>query len=235
MDFDSYSIQARLKPTLLVVLPAGFLVTSFFPPKLLLEGSIVGIASTLGVTYLLAELGRDVGRKKQPKLWKCWGGTPSTRMLRHRDKTLSPLTRERYHTKLEKFLGRKMPTIEEEKQNPSEADLVYKTCGDYLLEKTRDAKRFPLILKENISYGFRRNLWGMKPAGIFISLIGLFGCGAIAANRWTESEEFAPIPILGTIVSAMAMALWIFRIKPDWIRLPAEAYAQRLLASCDEN
>jgi len=93
MGFDAYTFQARLRPALLVVMPFGLIIASLFPAKLLTEGVLLGLATTCGFTALLSELGRDAGKKKQDGLWKSWGGAPSTRMLRHRDETLAPLTR----------------------------------------------------------------------------------------------------------------------------------------------
>src|SRR6267142_2503536 len=170
LDLDAYSTQARLMPSLIVVMPVGIVIVAVFPPKLLLESVALGIVVNVGLAFaaLFSELARDAGKRKQDKLWKDWGGASSIRLLRHRDKSISPETRIRYHAKLEKLLSLKMPTVEDEKASPSGADKIYKTCGDYLLEKTRDAKKFALILRENTSYGFRRNLWGMKPAGIFL-------------------------------------------------------------------
>lgn len=40
------------------------------------------------------------------------------------------------------------------------------------LEVTPDHRKFPLVIEENINYGFRRTFWGMKPYGLTIA--GLF-------------------------------------------------------------
>ena len=185
-----YPTLARRVPVALVALPFCLLIASLFPPTLWTEGVLASGVVVLGVGFFLAELGRDLGYKKQPALWRSWGGAPSMQMLRHRSPALDRVTRLRYHSKLATRLGITLPTTEEEELDPDAADGVYDSCVKHLLEHTRDEKRFPLVLQENISYGFRRNLWGMKSAGILLSLIGTVGCGTIAAYRWTNRANF---------------------------------------------
>jgi hypothetical protein len=228
-----YPTLARRIPVVLFALPFCLLIASLFPPTLWTEGVLASGVVVLGIGFFLSELGRDLGYKKQPALWRSWGGAPTMQMLRHRNPLLDPATRLRYHTKLATRLAVKLPTSDEEELDPDAADAVYDSCVKHLLEHTRDKEKFPLVLQENISYGFRRNLWGMKPAGILLSLIGTAGCGTIVAYRWTNSGELPSIPCAGVLLSALFLSLWIFRIKPDWVRLGAEAYAKRLLASCE--
>ena len=40
----------------------------------------------------------------------------------------------------------------------------------WLISRTRDSSKFPLIEEENINLGFSYNLLGVKPFGIFISI-----------------------------------------------------------------
>ena len=66
-----------------------------------------------------------------------------------------------------------MPTADDEVNDPDAADRIYASAVSLLLEKTRDKKAFPLVYKELVSYGFRRNLWGLKAGGILFAIIGL--------------------------------------------------------------
>lgn len=49
----------------------------------------------------------------------------------------------------------------------------------FLREQTRDPKMFPIVYEENVNYGFRRNLLGLKPTGAAIAVVG--SLAAIAA------------------------------------------------------
>jgi hypothetical protein len=55
-----------------------------------------------GGTALLAQIGRDLGKKKEPSLYEDWGGKTTTRLLRHRE-AKNKLTLARRHKKLHSF------------------------------------------------------------------------------------------------------------------------------------
>lgn len=229
---DAYTIQARLRPALLVALPGGLAVIAWFPEKFVGWGLLVGIATSFGLTALLAQLGRDQGKKKESQLFESWGGKPTTLMMRHRSRHFDSNTLQRYHQKLAALLpDLHLPSSEEEKADPEGADQVYESCARFLRERSRDKKKFPLVFDENSSYGFRRNLWGMKPVGIGLAIIGVLVCGV--AIVW---ESFASIPAaaIGCLLVNLALLLWwLLWVKPDWVRLVADAYAERLLAVCE--
>jgi hypothetical protein len=133
-----------------------------------ITAAVAGPLSACGLTLLLAQLARDAGKNKEPILFDRWNGKPSTRMMRHSDPTLNPLTRARYHQKAAQLLGEPMPSAEEEATNPVAADRLYEAYGDLLRERTRDTRAFRLLFEELTNSGFRRNLWGLKPVGLSI-------------------------------------------------------------------
>jgi hypothetical protein len=229
---DEYELRARLRPALLVSLPLALAAASWYSDFRGLR-VVLGFAVYCGFTGLLAQLGRDQGKKKEPWLFAQWGGTPTTQLLCHRDSHLDAATKERYHRALEKLVpDMHLPSREAEAGNRDDGDAKYDSCVKYLREKTRDSKAFPLVFAENVNYGFRRNLWGMKPAGIALSAVALAG-SCIAAV--IKSKDGAPplLPMLASFLSGLMLVWWIVRINPGWIRIPAFAYAERLLATCD--
>jgi hypothetical protein len=48
-----------------------------------------------------------------------------------------------------------------------------------LRENTRDSEAFKFLFNENISYGYYRNLLGLKPIGIPLNLVSLSSAAAI--------------------------------------------------------
>ena len=64
-----------------------------------------------------------------------------------------------------------MPAAQEESADPLKADDVYGGATKRLRELTRGDKQ--LLLKENIAYGFHRNMLAMKPVGIVTCLFGI--------------------------------------------------------------
>ena len=232
---DEYARNARLKPAFLVVLPIALTIAVLGFKQSATEGTLFGLASSLGFMFLLSQLVRDRGKSREPWLFGKWGGKPSTVMLRHTDPRLNVNTRCRYHKRLSAMLPEaSLPNAEQEKANPSKADAAYASCGDYLLSKTRDRERFQLLFQENVNYGFRRNLWAMKSVGIAISVLSLVALALVTRieARADAVPWFANLTAI-TIV-ALLLTWWIVRITPSWVRIVADAYAIRLLACIDD-
>jgi hypothetical protein len=232
---DEYTKNARLKPAFLVVLPIALTVAVLGFKQSATEGTIFGVATSLGFTFLLSQLVRDRGKAREPWLFNRWGGKPSTAMLRHSDPRLNTNTRARYHKRLGAMLPETLlASMEQEKANSADADAAYASCGDYLLSKTRDKERFQLLFQENVNYGFRRNLWAMKPVAIVICILSL---AALAVVTWAEARADA-VPWFANLTAIAIVALlltwWVIRITPNWVKIVADAYAFRLLASIDE-
>lgn len=231
---DAYSRKARLAPVFIFMLPVGLAVACFFSIDAVTVGGLIGLASMLGLTMLFSQLGRDLGKRKEPLLFAKWCGKPSTRYLRHRDSPLNRETLERYHKKLRKLRRDiKIPTAEEEASDPVAADRVYEGCGDFLREKTRDTKAYPLIFAENVNYGFRRNLWAMKPAALSLVIVAILACSAKAAWVWSATETVDAAALGGAIGCIMLLVIWVLRFTTDWVKLAANAYAERLLAALE--
>ena len=227
-----YTIPARLYPFLLVCLPASLAVAAWFPDKFVGYGFLSTIATASGFVVLMTQLGRDAGVTKEQALWDSWGGKPTTQLLRHRDRQINPNTKARYHAKLAAIVPDvQMPTPEDEARDPQAADHAYDSCANYLIQKTRNHKQFPLLFHENVSYGFRRNLWGMKRAGTAFSVIGLVTSVLPVAIYW--NQELRIVAVVATAINAFMLAWWLLRFNPDWIRIPAFAYAEELYAASD--
>ena len=227
---DIYTRRARLQPPVLVALPLGIATLAWFPNGLEGWGVLWGLIVWSGGTALIAQIGRDAGKKKEPKLFEMWGGKPTTRMLRHRDPS-NKVILERRHRKLQELMRNlRIPTPEEEQTNPDAADDVYETCATFLREKTRDKNKYKLVFEENCNYGFRRNLWGMKPLGISLAIVGL---AAVVALFVLKKGSVPPVAIPCGIGNLLLLLGWIFWFKTDWVRIPAEAYSERLLDSCE--
>lgn len=173
-NLDTYTRRARLKPALVVIFPFVLSVLMFFPTELTLLGIVVSLALFCGGTAVLAQIGRDLGKQKEPELFAMWeGGKPTTRMLRHSTAT-NRIILERQHRKLQTLLpDLNIPSALEEANNPEIADEIYDACTSFLRGVTRDKDKFSLVFEENCNYGFRRNLWGMKRIGIITTVFGL--------------------------------------------------------------
>lgn len=234
IKFDQYTYYARLLPALIVSLPFLILLFITLPVIWKLIGALSAIGVSVALIFLMAQCGRDAGKRKEHDLFRTIGGKPSTRLLRHSDQTLPPATKKRYHDFLvANAPGFNLPTPLQESNDPNTADKMYDSAVDWLRAKTRDTKLHDLLFAENISYGFRRNLWGMKPFGISacilstLAIVGLFL--SVPSLKMELSVALATVMIL-----FIQLCFWIIVIRARWVAVPAEAYAKTLLEYCDK-
>ncbi|MBP1313920.1 hypothetical protein [Herbaspirillum sp. 1130] len=154
---DPYERQARLIPALLVLASPAIMVIALYGEKATLLSGILSTLLACGLLFLLSDAARQLGKSKEKALWKKWGGTPTTQVLRHSDDTFDEVSKGRYHATLANAMGIQFPTKADEQADPSKADAIYASAGNLLRNATRDTKMFVLLFKDNISYGFRRN------------------------------------------------------------------------------
>jgi hypothetical protein len=232
---DEYAVRARVAPTLVVtVIPlSGFLC--WFPAFSSTQLTLAVALSTV-VIAIFAQIGRDRGRTIQAKLFQLWGGQPTVQLLRHRSRLLTRETRQRYSLCLESVApALRLPSEIEEVVDPEGTDSRYDSVSLYLRDSTRNKEKFPLVFAENVNYGFRRNLLGMRPAGIALSLIGAASAlTATIVGMKVDSFELPPVPTVSAVLNVVMLTWWLLRINSDWVRVAAFAYAERLIGSCDE-
>jgi hypothetical protein len=245
--FDPYSRQARLYPALLTILPATVTVLAWFPNLSLasIGGVLVTLAGSCGLLFLLADTARTRGKEIEPKLLRLWGGWPTTIWLRYSDAHLPRLVKDRYHAFLsERANSGKLPTADEEKKDPSAADEVYDAAVFWLREQTRGD---PLVEKENATYGFRRNLLGLKPMGLPVGLAALLGSvvatvlfGKTFRTGWSPdvlsaiAKHTSPALIGAMTFALLACVGWLTVVRSKWVRAAGDQYARALLAYCDK-
>jgi hypothetical protein len=85
---DPYERQARLYPALLALLPLLAMIMLLYSPKASALTSILTLAVSCGGLYLMTNLCREFGKRLEEKLFREWGGKPTTQLLRHRDHTI---------------------------------------------------------------------------------------------------------------------------------------------------
>jgi len=88
-------------------------------------------------------------------------------MLRHSNATYDAATKARLHTFLSKKLSEPAPSTADEELDPARSRRFYARGGAWLRENTRDTKKFNVLFNENVTYGFRRNLLGLRVPGFY--------------------------------------------------------------------
>ncbi len=234
---DPYQKQARIFPGLLTVLPLLVPLLSIFGPKSPVLTALVSLVGGCGAIYALASVARGRGKRLEEKLVKSWGGMPTTLILRHGDRFLDSVSKKRYHDAIRKKLGVMVPTPEEEARDLAAADDVYKGATRLLRELTR-GKANALLLKERIAYGFHRNMFAMRPIGMFTCLLGVL-LGLVL----TKALQFHPLAFdvlnlaapgpsggITLVVSIALLFLWA-HFNEDQVKRIGYVYAERLFES----
>ncbi len=230
ISWDTYTLRARLRPPLLAALPVALAVVASQPGGSAWWGTIWAAVTWCGGTALLAQFGRDLGRRKEPSLFAQWGGPPATVRLRHRDASNRAQVGQRHRRLAELLPDLKFPSAEEEAADPVSADEVYEAAVGYLRENTRDRDRFRLVFEENCNYGFRRNLFGVKPVGVAMALLGMAAVLVILSGR-LDMEAHVPTAVAACAINLLLLLAWLFWITPNWVKAAADEYADRLLGT----
>ncbi len=231
---DPYERKARVVPGLLVALPVVVPLLCVYGAKHPALTSLIGLLGGSGAIYVLASVARGRGKQLEERLVTLWGGMPTTIALRHRDKFLDSVSKQRYHTEITAKLGIVMPTAEEESASPDKADDIYVGATKRLRELTRSNKQ--LLLKENIAYGFHRNMLAMKPVGIVSCFLGITYGLLIAKVLQVVPPYFEAVNLadpglaagLTLLISLSLLATWLLYFNPDAVRRMGFVYAERL-------
>jgi len=232
--FDNYTLKARVQPALLTLFPLFVTVALWMPQLYELFVGLASLAIACGVVLLFSHIAQSRGVKAEKRLISKWGGWPTTIWLRHRNDNLDEHTKARYHSFLEQNVPSwKPPSPEEEASNPAEANKLYITAVHWLRENTRDKKLFPLVAKENISYGFRRNLYGLKPIGLVIVIVcALYSLVRLYLQVDAETP-FSEQGLAALVVSLLAGLAWLRVVTEPFVKIAGASYAERLLGVCD--
>lgn len=226
---DEYERRARLTPALIVIFPIASMVAAWFPGGIVGWGGVWATITFAGGGLLLTHLARDLGKRIEPELFLIWGGNPAVQALRH---AVAGAAASRRHAKLATLIDDvTLPSPTEEEKDPRRADEIYERCVSYLRTHTRDQKRFRLLFLENCSYGFWRNLLGLRIFGLATAIVAVIAMiGDILLRGLTSAT---PVALVVLLVNAMLALMWMWKVTPDTVRLVAGTYADRLMEALD--
>ena len=227
INFDAYSFRARALPAYISLSPAVLLLAALAPAGLQLPLGGAAALVFVPISFLLCQAGADFGKQLEKHLWRDWGGPPTTRFLRHGNPEFNEVTRGRVHDKLHS-IGLLVPTREEQEQDARAADKHYESCTEELIRRTRDQKKYPLVFKGLVEYGFRRNLLGLKTFGVLIVFASLAGTGWSTYTSWSAATPPAVSIVVGVINAGLLLA-WMTWVTERTVRLAANRYAHFIL------
>lgn len=239
---DPYSTRARLAPGLLLLLPVILFLVCTLGPKSPLLTAISSVLVACGGPYALSSFVRTYGQRAQDRLYVLWGGKPTTLILRHSDSRLPPGTKKLYHDHIATKFHLTIPSSDDEARDVAAADDIYLDATNRVIQATRDAKRYPLVFKELVAYGFNRNCYGVRWIGAILSLgiflLTLAHSGALPWHGWsTTYDKLANLKMesgLSLLASGGMLLVWLFHFTGRTVKQSGFAYAERLCEALTE-
>ncbi len=241
--FDHYTINARFVPAFFSVLPFVLTMLAWCPSSKSIMGGSLTIAISFGVMTFISMFISNLGNKCQKKLFLIWGGVPTTVILRHENQVLDKYTTLRYHKWLDdKIDGLNLPSLEDEAKNRADADFKYQSAINFLREFTRDKTKYPAVYRDNVAYGFSRNLLAIRNFGILISLISVIVNLYLIWPVFGYSEAKVGIVVFNDYLlgagAGLASIVFVFAfllvVNDTFVKERGIRYAKTLLESCEE-
>jgi hypothetical protein len=230
---DTYSRRARLEPALFVALPLALVTLAWFPSSSIGWGALSSVLVWCGGTTIITQIVRDFGKRLEAKLFEKWGGKPTTVALRLSETANRALT-DRRRAKIQLLMGgAELPDLEQELADPKGTDDALEAATKYLLENTRDRKKFPLIFEENCNYGFRRNLLALKPVGLVLAVVGIAAASVLFFVQYYHGERAEPLQVICAVLVTLVLLVWLFVISENWVRAVANDFSDRLLSASE--
>lgn len=241
-SFDPYSRVARVYPALLALGPIAWTAIILSPNIVdTAAHSAIFVIAASCLLYFLSSITRARGNAVEKGLLRKWGGWPTTVLLRHGDATFDSITKMRYHKKLSELSELSLPSAAEEKADLDHADAIYRSATKMLIEQRRGPD-YRLIHIENASYGFSRNLLGLKPVALVETLI----LTSLTAGAWwlVTPQPYSKYQLAMSVITypylpALIAAdvgyglIWIWAITDQFVWQAGQEYAEALFRTLD--
>lgn len=135
------------------------------------------------------------------------------------------------HAIISAKLSEQAPTAAQEQADPAAADGYYMRAGTWLRENTRDKKKFDILFNENVTYGYRRNLYALKWPALTLNAAIMIGC---ALAYWYALPQKYSLDLIPVFVIAVLHAVYLAVFSSeDAVREASRTYARQLLLSTE--
>ena len=225
--FDQYTLRARLYPAFLTAAPIAVTVALLWTasPLTRLWPLVVGV----GMLFFLSSWVRGKGQEAERRLVQTWNGMPTTHMLRYSERANGPQF-DRRRRLLAAAVDIELPTESAETDDSVHADALYVTATRALIAHVRAKQgQFPRVQEENIHYGFRRNLYAMKPLALT-----LLGANLVFDVAWLIGEKVNASGFVTLGIHLILLMAWATVVKPPWVRQQGDTYAERLFEALED-
>ena len=225
-----YDRVARLVPALasfLPLLPLTFVLGGTLADWVVVLSGTTGVFALGG--FVLANLASAMGNRLQKQLWPDWPfDAPTNALLMPDNPDVSPQQRARWYEQVKRVTGIDIhvETVR------GDATIIRATVNDAVIRLRNQFRRSPARVRhdqESIRYGSARNLTGMRPVWLGLSLTGC--AGAWAAYIWGSSDLWWPI--VASIAPATLFPIAFF-VLPSYVRTRARYYCEAFFRLLEE-
>lgn len=230
--FDAYTMRARVFPALIAGLPTLSLLAVMVPWNHLGLPHAIVVAMALVLLFAFADVARRTGRHVQAQLGT---GTTPEQWLRDND-DLPQAAKDSYRDFMAQKLKRSAPSADEERADPTRARDFYLSAGNWLREHTRDNRTFRILFDENVTYGFRRNLLGLKAIALGCNIAVAATCAGVLRLRPPYFTALSGIDERMVVVMAVVLlhsAYVLLAVNKAGVREASRAYGRQLILSCE--
>jgi len=162
---EPYAAYARLVPALLAIAPAFNIVVALGRWQSPLVSTVASLVLAIGVPIMLEDSVREIGVATEKRLWRRWGGSPTSQLL---GKPGATATDESVRARWCEVLGNATGAPLAELDNPEERATKIEMMTRWARESTRDHDR---LLAENKRYGYQRNLFALRKYGMAMAAV----------------------------------------------------------------
>lgn len=231
---DAYSLKARFFPALLSILPALAALAILISWSKFGLTNFIATAGIPVLVYAAADVARRLGTRIQNQIW-AEHGKPSMMMLRYSNNTFDTAAKAQYRTFLASKINQPIPTQAEEAANVTAGDAFYERAGGWLRENTRNTKKFAVLFNENVTYGFRRNLLGLKWPALGLNLALVLLCAFILYQKGAiNTDDDMTIRLLIVLAFAIIHTVYMaFAVSLQGVTDAGRIYARQLILSCE--
>ena len=224
IKFDTYTLYARIYPTLLVFFPFFTLHYFLLSPELgifwgtILQFKILSdVTVSVALFFLLMQVNRIVSKEVfEKRMYDNGLCFPTTTMLLHADSNFSDDYKKKIYQKIQSNFEIDIPSAEKEKKSEYRSRQVISEAISHIRTKVGKGK---LLGQHNAEYGFVRNFTGGNLVAAVMSILNLI------IFSWVY-----PNPKAQMISLVMVLVYLVFSLLSRWmIDSVGRSYAKILI------
>jgi hypothetical protein len=224
---DDYDLRARFAPGALAAVPAVAAGVAFGLSDNAVLTSIAGFVSFAVLSFVIGAIARSLGKPQQKRIFEERNGAPTTHALRLHSSEWPDAQRRNWRANATGATGKPLGDVDDD----GEIEVVVEA----LREATRDTEAYRHLRAENTTFGFFRNLLGVRPLALGLAGLSLAASvvGAVTAIVMDDPSWGLGEQIVAGVVSLIALAFFAWFPTDDRVWTAGRSYAERLMVAAD--